>query len=159
LKLLDLARMLQEHFWFPIAERPYQKRVLPEGGPKQRTEDERKKGKKNYLPTVAAVAAIATIAAAAATSTAAAIATAAATTPAISTATTAPRGTFRLRARFVHNKVPTTEVLTVEAVDRAIGVFVTGDLDEREAARLARETVTDQTNCRRIDTSLPKPFL
>ena len=127
--------MLKGHFSFPIAE-PYKNRVLPEGGPKQRTEDERKKGKKNYLPTVAAVAAIATIAAAAATSTAAAIATAAATsTPAISTATTAaPRGPFRLRARFVHNKVPTTEVLTVEAVDRAVCVFVTGDFDEREAA-------------------------
>ena len=94
----------------------------------------RRKEKKNYLPTVAAVATIATIAAAAATSTAAAIATAAATPSAVSTATTTTGGTFRLRARFIHNKVPTTEVLTVEAVDRAICVFVTGDFDESEAA-------------------------
>ena len=94
----------------------------------------RRKRKKNYLPTVAAVATIATIAAAAATSTAAAIATAAATPSAVSTATTTTGGTFRLRARFIHNKVPTTEVLTVEAVDRTICVFVTGDFDERETA-------------------------
>jgi hypothetical protein len=89
---------------------------------------------KEDSPAVAAVATVATIAAAATTSTAAAIATAAATTSAVSPATTAARGAFRLRARFIHNKVPTTEVLTVEAVDRAICVFIAGDFDEREAA-------------------------
>ena len=101
------------------------------GGPKQPTEDNR--GKPNYLPTVAAVAAISAIASASATATAAAIASASATASAVSTATASARGAFRLRPRFIHDKVPTTEVLTVEAVDRAVRVFIAGDFDEREA--------------------------
>jgi len=98
--------------------------------------DQQKMRRENehYLPTVAAVAAISAIASASATATAAAIASASATASAVSTATASARGAFRLRPRFIHDKVPTTEVLTVEAVDRAIRVFIAGDFDEREAA-------------------------
>ena len=116
--------------------------------------------KRGYLPAVAAVAAITAIAATPATATTTAITTtAAATTATIPAAATAATGAFRLRAGFVDNKVPTTEVLTVEAVDRAIRVFIAGDFDEGESTRLPREAVTNETDCRRTDTSLSKPFL
>ena len=111
--------------------RPYKKRALQVGGPKQGRED--KEGIEDQLPAVAAVATITSISAAASTTTAAAVATASAATAAVPSATTAA-GAFRLRARFIDHKVPTTEVLTVEAIDRAIGVFIAGNFDEGEAA-------------------------
>ena len=74
----------------------------------------------------------------AATSTAVTSATAA-TAP----ATTATAGALGLRPRFVHDQVPTTEILTVQRVDRPVCVFVITYLDEGEAARLARETIAD----------------
>jgi hypothetical protein len=112
------------------------------------------------LPAVAAIAAVSTIAA---TSTAAAApATAAAAAPAAVTAVsatpTAARA-FRLRARFVDNKVPAAKVLTIEACDSAIRFFIVGDLDEGEAARLSRESVANQADGRRADSQLSKPFL
>jgi hypothetical protein len=112
--------------------RPYKKRALQVGGPKQGRED--KEGKEDQLPAVAAVATITSISAAASTTTAAAVATASAATAAVPSATTTAAGAFRLRARFIDHKVPTTEVLTVEAIDRAIGVFIAGNFDEGEAA-------------------------
>jgi hypothetical protein len=114
------------------------------------------KGRK-VLPAIAAVASVSTIAAAAT----AAAATAAVTTASAAittTATTAARA-FRLRARFIHNKVPAAKILTVEAGDGAIRVFIVADFDEGESARLARETVANQADGRGADSQLAKPFL
>jgi hypothetical protein len=64
-----------------------------------------------------------------------------------------------LRARFIDNKVPAAEILTVETGYRAIRIFVIGDFNESEAARLSGKTVTNQTDGRRADSQLSKPFL
>jgi hypothetical protein len=64
-----------------------------------------------------------------------------------------------LRTGFVHDKVPAPEILTVEGSDRAIRLFIIGDFDESEAAGLARETITNQTDCGGVDTDLTEPFL
>jgi len=89
-------------------------------------------GEKEKLPAVAAVAAI-TAVATPATTPAAAIATPAATTSTTTaiaaTPTTATRA-LRLRTRFVDDKVPAPEVLTVQAGHGAVGVLIVGDFDE-----------------------------
>jgi hypothetical protein len=115
--------------------------------------------RKARLPAVPAVAAISTIAAASTTTTAAISATAATTTAAIATTSAATPRSLGLRAGFVDHKVPATKVLTVQAVDRTIRVFITGNFDEGKAARLARKPVTDQTNCRGINSQLTEPLL
>jgi hypothetical protein len=120
---------------------------------------EEREGEK--LPAVSAIAAVSTITAAPAATTAAIspIAATATTAATITAASTAATGAFRLRASFVDHEVPATKVLTVEAGDGAIGIFITGDFDEREAARLSCKTVTDQTNCRGGDSQLTEPLL
>src|SRR5712692_8079497 len=108
---------------------------------------------KDYLP---AVAAVATISAAPTTAPAAAAASAAIS------ATAAPAATataFCLGPRFVDHQVPPAEILPVQGVDGAVGIFVIGDFDEGEPARLPRKTVTDQINARGSNTDLRKPFL
>ena len=69
-------------------------------------------------------------------------------------ATAAATAALRLRTRFVDDKVPASKVLAVHGVDRAIRFFVVCDLDESESPRLTGETVTDQVDCRGIDTCL-----
>jgi hypothetical protein len=64
-----------------------------------------------------------------------------------------------LRTGFVHDKVPAPEILTVEGSDCAIRLFIIGDFDEGESARLARETITNKADCGGIDTDLTEPFL
>ncbi len=49
-----------------------------------------------------------------------------------------------LGTRFVHHEVPPAEILAVQRVDGAVRVFVVGDFDKREPARLPRETVTNK---------------
>jgi hypothetical protein len=104
-----------------------------------------------YLPaitTVAAATAVTTAAASATTAMAATTTTAATasaavpatTTPAPATATAA---TLCLWTRFIHNEVSPAEILAIQGVDGAVCVFVIGNFDEREAARLSRETVTN----------------
>jgi siroheme synthase len=120
----------------------------------------RKAGKRK-LPAVAAITAVAAIStattAASATST---IPTAATTsTASVTTATTTPSRAFCLGARFVDNQVPATEVLTVQAGHRTLRVFIARNFDESETARLARETIANQTDCRGADSNLRKPFL
>jgi hypothetical protein len=67
------------------------------------------------------------------------------------TAATAAAALF-LWTGFVHHKIAATKVLAVQGVDRSVGFFVIVDFDESETARLARKTVTDEVNCRRVDT-------
>ena len=81
----------------------------------------------------------------------AAAATTAAAETAAATATTAARF---LGTSFVDDQIAAAEVLPVHGIDRAIRFFVIGNFDESEAARLARETITNEINRRRIDTSL-----
>jgi len=125
------------------------------------TEEEKSEGEEK-LPAIAAVAAFPTITAASTAASAAISAvttTPAATTATIATASAAAPRSLGLRAGFVDHEVPATKVLTVEASDGAIRIFIAGDFDESEAARLACKTVTDQTNCRGADSQLTKPFL
>ena len=106
--------------------------------------------RREELPAIAAVATIAAVPATA-TATTTTIIAASATPIAPAASAAAPRS-FRLRAGFVDYEVPATEVLTVEAVDSAIRIFIAGDFDEGEAARLACEAVTNETDCRRGDS-------
>jgi hypothetical protein len=121
---------------------------------------QRRLGEKEKLPAVAAVAAITTVAAPA-TAPAAAIATPAAppTTATITATPTTATGALRLRPRFVDDKVPAPEVLTVQAGHGAVGVFIVGDLDEGETTRLPREAIPNQADRGGIHTYLTKPFL
>ena len=99
------------------------------------------------LPAIAAVAAVAAIPTAS-TATTTAIPTApAATAPTITTSAATAAGALGLRTGFVDDKVPATEVLTVEAIDGAIRIFIVGDLDESETTGLPREAVANQTDC------------
>jgi len=113
------------------------------------------------LPAVAAVPAIPTAVATSATAPAAAITTAATTTSttAIAATPTTATGALRLRTRFVDDKVPAPEVLTIQARHGAVGVFIVGDFDEGKASRLSREAIPNQTDRGGIHTHLTKPFL
>jgi hypothetical protein len=64
-----------------------------------------------------------------------------------------------LRARFVHHEIPAPEILTVQGSDSAIRFFIIVNFDESEAARLTREPIANQTDCRGVNTDLTKPFL
>jgi hypothetical protein len=128
------------------------------------------------LPTIAAVIAAAisaTVTTTAATATAttttssSSAATTAATTAAapatIATATTAVTAAaataFRLRLGFVHDQIASAKILTIQAVDGFLGVFVDGNFHESEAARLPGEAVTDKRDRRRSDSNLREPFV
>ncbi len=119
------------------------------------------KREKEKLPAIATVPAITTAVAATAPAPAATITTpAAATTSApVTTPPTTATGAFSLRTRFVNNQVPASKILTIETRDSAIGVFIVGDLDEGEATRLSRKTISNETDCGGIHTNLSKPFL
>jgi len=59
-----------------------------------------------------------------------------------------------LRASFVDDEIPASEVLSVHGVDGAIRLFVIADFDESKTTRLAREAVTNQIHCGGVDTGL-----
>jgi hypothetical protein len=124
------------------------------------------------LPAIATVATIGTTitAAPAATTTMTAApataATVAATSAAITsaTATAAPAtatttGALGLRPRFVDYQVSSAEVLTVQRINRPIGIFVIAHFNEGEAARLPGETIADQIYARGSYTDLREPLL
>src|SRR5262245_28916219 len=74
---------------------------------------------------------------------------------AATTETTAATAAARLlRASFVDDEIPASEVLSVHGVDGAIRLFVIGDFDESKTTRLAREAVTNQIYCGGVDTGL-----
>jgi hypothetical protein len=112
------------------------------------------------IATIAAIAAATTVTAASATTAATpSAATAAPTTvtsaaPAATTATTLSLGT-----RFIHDEVPPAKILTVQGVDSAVRVFIVGDFDECESARLPGETVADEIDARGSNTNLRKPLV
>jgi hypothetical protein len=115
------------------------------------------------LPAVAAISAITTAAAVPAIATAstttaapaptttpsAATTTTMATSAAISAATCAASaaatraGAFSLRPSFIDDQIPPAEVLTVQGINRTIGIFVVGNFNECEAARLPSKTITN----------------
>src|SRR6185437_2549784 len=82
-----------------------------------------------------------------------AIPTAAATAPAAATAT------LGLRPSFIDYQVPAAEILSVEGIDGAIGVFVVLDFDEGETAGLSREPVPNKIDARGSNADLCEPFL
>jgi hypothetical protein len=79
---------------------------------------------------------------------------------AVSSASTASTtAALCLGARFIHHEVPPTEILSVQGIDRALGVFVAVHFDEGETARLARESVADKIDAGRGNTNLREPFV
>jgi hypothetical protein len=110
-----------------------------------------------------AATASATTAAASTTTAAATAATAAATPAAVTTATTAVAAAaataFGLRLGFVDDQIASAKILTIQAGDGLLCVFVGGDFDESEAARLSREAITDKRDSRRSDSNLREPFV
>jgi hypothetical protein len=108
-------------------------------------------------PAIAAVAAVgttaitasaSTTATVAATSTTAATVTAPAATVTAATAagtstTAATAGAFGLGPCFIHYQVPAAEILTVQGVDGAVGVFVIVDFYEGKTTRLPCETIAN----------------
>jgi len=116
------------------------------GRPEARHKRRKRRTELPAIATIATVAAI-TTAAAATAATSAITTTAAATATAVATASTTATGTFSLRAGFVHHEVSATEVLTVETVDCAIGIFIAGDFNESETAGLAGEAIANQADC------------
>jgi hypothetical protein len=122
------------------------------------------------LPAIPAVSAISaasaatTVTTAAATSTAATMAAAsaavsAATAAAAATSTTTAASAFGLRPSLIHHQVPTTEILTVQRIDRAIRIFVVAHFNESETTRLARKTIADQVDTRGSYTDLREPLV
>src|SRR5208283_2378560 len=75
-----------------------------------------------------------------------AVAAVSAITTAVATTPTAATGALRLRTRFVDDKVPAPEVLTIQARHGAVGIFIVGDFDEGETPRLSREAIPNQTD-------------
>jgi len=131
-----------------------------------------KKGSERKLPAVSAIAAasaVATISTTTASSTTAAATSATTTTAIATTASTAAAavttpstttaGSFCLRPRFVHHQIAAPKILSVERRHGLIRFFIVGNFDERESARLSREAIANQTDCRGVDTDLPEPFL
>jgi len=64
-----------------------------------------------------------------------------------------------LRPRFIDDEVPPAEVLAVQRVDRAVGVFVALHFHEGKAAGLTREPVTNEIDTRGSYANLCEPFL
>jgi hypothetical protein len=64
-----------------------------------------------------------------------------------------------LGTRFIHNKVPPTEILTVEGIYGTFRVFVGVHFDEGETARLPRETVANKIYRRGSYADLREPFV
>jgi hypothetical protein len=125
-----------------------------ESGTLKQIQFQNKKLAAEKLPAVAAIASAATVPASISTPTAS---TASRTT--IAAAATAATRALGLRTRFIDDKVSAAEILTIKTGYRTVSLFIVGDFDERKTARLTGETVTNQTDCRRIHTSLSEPVL
>jgi hypothetical protein len=110
------------------------------------------------LPAIAAVAAISPAPASTATTIPAAPTSSA---PASTAAITAPAATAALclGTRFIYNEVPSAKILAIQRIDGAVRVFVVGDLDEGETARLPRKTIADEIHSRGSHTDLRKPLV
>jgi hypothetical protein len=119
---------------------------------------------KERLPTITAVstvtAATASSAVSASATTASSMAAAAAAITTASSATsTAPAATLSLRPGFIDHEVPAAEILAVQRVDRAVGVFIALHFHEGKAAGLSREAITNEIDTRGSYANLCEPFL
>jgi hypothetical protein len=115
-------------------------------GGRPEARNRRDKEGRSALPAVAAIASVAAIATTSAATPTAITATATTATTVAAAATTAT-GTFGLWTGFVDHEVAAAKVLAVKAVDGAFRIFVIGNFDEGEAARLTREAIANQTDC------------
>jgi hypothetical protein len=129
-----------------------------ESGTLKQIQFQNKKLAAEKLPAVAAIASAATVPASISTSISTPTASTASRTTIAAAATAATRA-LGLRTRFIDDKVSAAEILPVKTGDRTLSLFIVGDFDERKTARLTGETVTNQTDCRRIHTSLSEPVL
>jgi hypothetical protein len=64
-----------------------------------------------------------------------------------------------LRLGFVDHEIAAAEVLTVERVDGFFGVFVGGNFDEGETARLPGEPVANEIDGRGSNSDLSEPLV
>jgi hypothetical protein len=118
------------------------------------------------LPTVPAIssASIAPAVTATTTATSSASATTTAVTSAAATAAStgpasATSASFCLGPRLIHHQVASAEILAIQRIDGALRVFIVAHFHEREATRLAGETVANQIHGRGRDADLRKPFV
>src|SRR6266853_2765572 len=74
-------------------------------------------------------------------------------------ATTTAAAALCLGTCFVHYEVSSAEILTVQGIHRAIGVFVIGHFNEGETARLSRKTIANQIDARGSYPDLRKPLV
>jgi hypothetical protein len=121
---------------------------------------------KDSLPTITAVSTVSAAAAPAAVAASATTATpttmaaaAAAITTTASATSTAPAATLSLRPGFIDYEVPAAEILAVQRVDRAVGVFIALHFHEGKAAGLSREAITNEIDTRGSYANLCEPFL
>ena len=118
-------------------------------------------GKRKSLPAIAAIATVAAISTVAAAASAATTAMST-TTSAATAAETAPATTaaaLLLGTSFVDDQIAPAKVLAIHGIDRAIRFFVVGNFNESETTRLASEPVTNEIDCRGINTSLRKKIM
>jgi|GEM_PF-4238408 len=112
-----------------------------------------------FLPAVSAISTIAAIPASTpAATTPSSVSSAAASVTAATASAPAPAA-FRLRPRFVYYQVSAAEILAVEGVDSTICIFIIGNFDEGETARLSGEPVTNEVYTRGSNTDLREPLL
>src|SRR5579859_703527 len=88
-----------------------------------------------------------------------AAASAAVTAATATASTTTTTSALSLRPRFIDDEVPPAEVLAVQRIDRAVGVFVALHFHEGKAAGLTREPVTNEIDTRGSYANLCEPFL
>jgi hypothetical protein len=98
------------------------------------------------LPTITAVAAISAIATPPATASMTSPPTSTPAAPAAAKSAPAAAA-LCLGTCLIHHQVSPTKVLPVQGIDRAFRIFVCVYFHKGEAARLARETVTNQIDC------------
>jgi hypothetical protein len=97
------------------------------------------------LPAIAAIATVSAVAAVPTATSASAAATAAMTAASAAvSAASATTASFSLRPRLVHYEITSAKILAVQSIDGAIRVFIAGNFDERETARLPGKTVPDE---------------
>src|SRR5579883_43106 len=85
--------------------------------------------------------------------------TTAASATTVAAAATAATAALSLRTRFVDHQVPAAEILPIESGDRAIGVFIVCNFDERKTPRLPREAIANQIDRGGAHAQLSQPFL
>jgi small neutral amino acid transporter SnatA (MarC family) len=68
----------------------------------------------------------------------------------------ATAATFARRPRFIDHDIAAHKILAVQSLNGALSFLIAIDLDESEAARLAREAVAHQGHVRRSDARLRK---